>query len=51
MDKRNIGMMGSEKWRLGHGLKMSNVKAQMPKEILMSNDKNERVIALLDLGF
>jgi len=31
MDKRNIGMMGSEKWRLGHGLKMSNVNGLLPK--------------------
>jgi hypothetical protein len=30
---------------------MSNVKAQMTNQILMSNDKKKQVTGLLDLGF
>jgi hypothetical protein len=40
------GIMGQK-----NKLKMSNDKVQMPNQILMSNDKKERVFALLDFGF
>jgi hypothetical protein len=48
---RVLEYWGKEKNNGRHRLKMSNVKAQMPNQILMSNDKKERVIELLGLGF